>query len=924
MPDWTEHIRTRLAPLQLDPAREADITEELAQHLDERYAELERSGKTQEDAHRSAIAELLEPDVLTERLQPLKQAHSPPPLPSPSRTKDSFASTLWLDLRYALRALRKQPRFAAAVVATLALGIGANTAIFSLVNATLLTRLPVPDRERLAYVMRADGGTFAFPRYAALRDGTQMLDGLAAWGGIVVSMNAGDAAELVQGYIVTGNFFDVMRPGQAARGRLLTSADDVTPRAHPVAVISHDFWQTRFGGRDDVIGADIRLNDNTFTLVGVAPAGFPGPRAGAAAGDLYVPMMMQAIVRPPRAGFSGEQDPDLLRDAVSSWLLAVGRLKSGVTAEQARAELAALATNFARATDPEPRVWDVAVTPVDVDNSPQRNRMRSIAWLLGATVAAVLLIACANIANLLLTKAASRRLEFAVRLAMGASRGRLVRQLLAESLLMSLAGGAIGIALAIGLAAAFQAAPPPPGALPVAVDFAIDTRVLAFTLALSVLTGLVFGVVPALKASRPSLVPALKDSSFDTDERGRRVDVKKPLVVAQVALSLILLIAAGLFVRGLNAAREIDLGFDADRLVTAPLDVNLLRYTTAQGREFYRQVLERVEALPGVEVATVARVAVLAGSGRTVGFMVEGREPPSDDFFQREGAAVVTTRPDLINANVVGPRFFETLGIALLRGRDFGAADIDGAPLVTIINDAVARRHFGDADPLGQRVSFTGAAGPWQTIVGVVRDSKYAELEEQELPVAYMPLAQNHETGMTLYVRGSVPPPSLIGGIRRSIQEIEPALPVANIRPVSDTIGTALYSARMSTWLLGAFGALALVLAAVGIYGVLSFSIASRTREIGIRLALGAGTRNVFEVVLRDGLVLVGIGVALGVVGALATGRMLAGFLYGVSAADAATYVAATAILVAVALAACVIPARRAIRMDPMAALRYE
>jgi predicted permease len=924
MPDWSEQIRARLADLRLESAREAEVVEELSQHLDERYEELKRAGALDAEAHRAALAELLEPDVLEQRMQPLKQAKSPLPLP-PQNADYSWLASSWLDLRYAVQSLRKQPRFTIAIVLTLALGIGANTAIFSLVNATLLARLPVPERERLVYVTRGDGGTFAYPHYEALRNGSEMLDGLAAWGEIVVSMNADDAAELVQGYIVTGNFFDVMRVGPG-RGRLLTAADDATPGAHPVVVISDAFWQTRFAGRDDAIGADVRLNDHTFTIVGVAPAGFEGPSVGGT-GAVYVPMMMQPIVRPPRAGFSGEQNPDLLRDT-RSWLLAVGRLKDGVTAEQAQPELAALSTNYARVAYPPAaaaRAANAIVVPVDDLDTPQRGQMRSIAWLLGGTVAIVLLIACANIANLLLTKAASRRLELAVRLAMGASRARLIRQLLAESVLMALAGGALAVALALAVAAAFRAVPPPAGALPVAVGFSIDARVLAFTLALSVLTGLVFGMVPALKASRPSLVPALKDSSFDTDARGRRMDVQKPLVVAQVALSLMLLIAAGLFVRGLDAARQIDLGFDAQRLVTAPLDINLLRYTTAQGREFYGRALERVEALPGAEAAAVARVAVMTGNARTIGnFMVEGREPPPDGNFQREGAPVGAPGQSFINANVVSPGFFETLGIGLLRGRDFAMTDVEGAPLVAVINESAARRHFADADPLGLGVSFAGAAGPWRTIVGVVRDSKYADLGEQGLPVVYVPLAQNHETGMTLYVRGSVPPESLVAGVRREIQSLAPALPLSDVRPMTDTIGTALYSARASTWLLTGFGALALALAVIGIYGVLSFAIASRTRELGIRLALGAGAKSLFNMVVRDGLVLVALGVACGVAGALVAGRMVAGFLYGVSPADAATYAAVTAILAAVALVACAIPARRAMRMDPMAALRYQ
>ncbi len=922
MPDWSEQVRARLASLRLDAAREADVVEELSQHLDERYDELKRGGASGDDAHRMALEELLAPDVLTERMQPLKQAQSPPPLPSLS-AGSTWAASVWLDLRYAVRSLRKQPRFAIAIVLTLALGIGANTAIFSLVNATLLTPLPVADRDRLAYVAIAASGATSYPRYEALRDGNRTFAGLAAWGGIAVSFDAGDSPELVEGYIVTGNFFDVMRI-DAARGRLLSPADDMTPGAHPVAVISHELWRTRFGGRDDVVGRDVRLSGHVFTIVGVAPPNFPGPRVGTV-GHLYVPMMMQPFVRPPSAGYAGEQDPDLLRNP-RGWLSMVGRLQDGVPPEQATADLAALLAGPARDTQPAAPTGPVNVVRIDEESTPQRQEASSIAWLLGATAAVVLLIACANIANLLLTKGAARRLEFAVRLSMGASRGRLVRQLIAESLLMALLGGAVGVGLASMVATVFRAAPPPAGTLPLAVDFAIDWRVLVFTFTLSVLTGILFGLAPALKASRPSLVPALKDSRFEADWRGRRIDVKKPLVVAQVALSLMLLIAAGLFVRGLDAARAIELGFDADRLVTAPLNINLLRYTTTQGRDFYRDVIERVEALPGVESASLARVAVMAGGSRMVGWSVQGREEPSADQASQVGGPPFALPRILINANVVGPSFFATLGISHIAGRDFDGRDVAEAPQVAIINEAAAKLHFPGTDSLGARVSFRGpaAAGPWYEIVGVVGNSKYADLTENELPVVYMPLAQNHETGMTLYVRTAGPPSSLLGPIRREIQALQPALPVVDVRVMEDTIGRALYAASMSTGLIAAFGALALLLAAVGIYGVLSFSIASRTHEIGIRLALGAGARQVFNVVLRDGLVLVGMGIALGLGGALALGRTLAGFLFGVSPADSATYVAVIAILGAVAFVACAIPARRAMRMDPMAALRYQ
>jgi predicted permease len=470
------------------------------------------------------------------------------------------------DLRYAVRMLRKQPGFTLAAVLTLALGIGANTAVFSLVNATLLQRLPVADREHLLYIYRGNiGGVVSYPQFAALRDYNRSFEGLAGWGGISASFNAGDSAELVPGVIVTGNFFDVLgvRP---PRGRLLSPSDDVTPGAHPVAVIAYDFWQTRFGGRPEVIGREIRLNGHVFTIVGVAPAGFPGPQLGMMR-QVYVPMMMQAIMRPPRARYFAEMDPDLLKNATNSWIFGVGRLKRNVTIEQARPELDAIIAEFFRTRvkmPPGASPPRLSMVPVDEGNAGQRQQIRSAALLLGGVAGAVLLIACANIANLLLSRTAGRQRELAVRLALGASRSRLVQQLLTESVCLSLAGGTMGAALAWALVGAFKAAPPPPGALPIAFDFSIDQRVLLFALLLSCVTGIVFGVVPALSASRPVLVPALKGATGSGAGRGMRLDLKKALVVAEVALSVLLVIAAGLFVRSLHTTRAIDPGIDVD------------------------------------------------------------------------------------------------------------------------------------------------------------------------------------------------------------------------------------------------------------------------------------------------------------------------------------------------------------------------
>ncbi len=565
----------------------------------------------------------------------------------------------------------------------------------------------------------------------------------------------------------------------------------------------------------------------------------------------------------------------------------------------------------------------VTLVPFEEGNLPQREELRMIALLLGGVVGAVLLIACANIANLLLSRTASRQRELAVRLALGASRARLVRQLLTESVLLSLAGGVAGVVLAWGIGQAFQAAQPPPGALPLNIDFSIDRRVLLFAFALSGFTGIVFGVAPAFRASRPELVPALKDVETAGVERRARLDLKRVLVVAEVALSLLLLIVGGLFVRSLQAARAIDPGIDIERLVSAPLTINLLRYTSDQGRAFYQQLVERVERLPGVESASVARVAVLGGSSRVLSLHVEGRND-THDHMQSEGGRAASGDRRVVNANIIGPRFFPTLGIRLVAGREFTDADSATAPLVVILNETAARTHFPGANPSASRISVDGPQGPWRQIVGVVRDSAYGSLADGGVPVAYLPLTQNHETGMTLYVRASVPPASLAAGIRREIQALEPNLPVPNIQTMPETIGNSLYTARMGAWLLGVFGGLALLLAAVGIYGVLSFSISRRTREMGIRMALGAERSGVFMLVVRDGMWLVGIGMVLGMASGIAAARSVATLLYGIPASDPVTFAAPLVILLAVALIACALPAGRAVRVNPISALRHE
>jgi predicted permease len=926
MPDWTPELRARLAPLALAPAREAEIVEELTSHLDERFEEL-CLVHPPDEARRQALAELDADGQLAPRLAALRQARQPAPPPPPGAARGRLAGDLWQDLRYAARMLSAMPGFSLAAILTLALGIGANTAVFSLINTTLLARLPVPDVDELYVATRGSfGSVFSYPTYVDLRDRNDVFTDLMAFGGITASLNADAETDLVGGAIVTGNYFDVLgvRP---AVGRLLTPEDDEVVMGHPVAVIGHGFWQQRFGGRPDIVGTDVALNGHRFTIVGVTPRGFEGAQIGVTR-RFYVPMMMQPLMRPPRAGYAGEMDPDLLNRRDNNWLFPIGRLRPGVTPAQAEASLTALAQSIAttlpnvntRPASARPEV--VTLTPLALGDPRSRAEIASAAFLLAGVVGAVLLIACANVANLLLSRAAARRGEIALRLALGAGRGRLVRQLLTESVLLALAGGGGGLVLAAGLGAAYRAAPPPAGALPLALDFSIDARVLLFTLGLSVATGLLFGLAPALGASRAGPLSALK--AGEIDQRSRRANARSVLVVVQVAVSLALLVAAGLFVRSLQRAQAVDPGFDADRLVAARLDVNLLRYTTAQGRDFYNRVIESVEALPGVESASVARMGLLPGGGRTVSLHVEGRGG-SDNAMTSEGGGAVAVQPEISAANVVGPRYFDTLGIPLLGGRDFGDGDTASSPPVAIINETLAARDFTGEDPVGRRISLQGPDGPWIEIVGIAADAKYANIGEAPTPVVYTLIVQNHETGVTLLVRAATSEPEgLVGPIRHAIRALEPNLPVTSIEQGRDRVGASLYPARMGAWLLSAFGLLALTLAAVGVYGVLAFSIARRRREMGIRLALGADARRIVRLVVGEGMTLVGIGVGIGLAAALAGARALESFLYGTGAWDAVTFAAMPALLVLVALAACLVPALRAVAVDPTVTLRSE
>jgi len=837
--------------------------------------------------------------------------------------------SFWQDLRYAVRMLLKSPAFTAIAVLSLALGIGANTSIFSFVNAVLLKPLPVTEPERLVSVFNSRRANpydvSSYPDYVDYRDKNEVFSGITAFSFAAVSLNSDDQTEALPGLIVTGDYFDVLGV-RAAMGRTFLPEEDRTPGAHPVAIIGYGLWQRRFAADRNIVGKQLLLNGQSFTVVGVAPANFNGTEAGQTK-DIYLPMMMQAVVRPPSSGYSGEMNPDPLSKRSHGWLNVIGRLKPGVTIEQAQAGIQTLAKQLEQAYPQTNRDKTATLYPVSKGDPRQRGTLLSVAGLLMSVVGLVLLIACANVANLLLARASTRRREIGIRLALGASRGRLIRQLLTESMLLSALGGAVGLLLAVWMVDALRNYTPD-NFFPFVFDFNLDARVLLFTLLLSVLTGLIFGIAPALQASNPDLVNALKDEAMMLPGKGsrRHFSLRNLLVVAQVALSLVLLIGAGLFLRSLQHAQQIDPGFNPENALVMRLNTNLLRYTKPQGQEFYRQVIERIEALPGVQSATLTSAPPLNGSRHQTSVVVEGQEGgDSSSATSSAGAgAIAESRRNTTLTSSIGLRYFETLQIPLLRGREFTTQDREGAPGVAVVNETFVKRYLAGQDPIGKRIRLSGAKDPWLEVVGLARDSKYLTLGEAPAPFVYQPIAQRYESGVSLIMHTKTDPTNFLAPVRREVQAIEKNLPITDIRPMTELLGNSLYAARMGAGLLGVFGLLALLLAAVGLYGVMAYSVTRRTREIGIRMALGAQKSDVLRLVLYEGMALVGVGILLGLLGAFALTRLLASFLYGVSTTDPSTFISIAVFLAAVALLASFIPARRASKVDPMIALRYE
>ncbi len=822
--------------------------------------------------------------------------------------------SLLQDLRYGIRTMVKHPALNAVAVIALALGIGANTAIFSVINALLLQPLPgVADPDKLAAVYTSDFSSSrysssSFPDYIDFRDQSDLFSGLAAFtDSTPINLGVGEGTERINGGLVTGNYFSVLGINPQL-GRALTPEDDRI-ESPPAAVLSHHLWQDRFGSDQNIIGKTVSLNNQGFTVVGIAPEDFKGVRLEASPA-LWVPMAKIAQLQ-------GSPTPILTRRG-ARWLNIIGRLNPEATAEQAQAQIQTIAaqlaaaypdTNLGTLQQPDqPRPMSVIPASVAMVNPNTREETERFVRLLMIVVGVVLLIACANVANLLLARARGRQKEIAVRLALGASRRRIIRQMLTESVFLSLVGGAAGLLVAVWMTELLSTFDQLSSFA--ALEINVNGRVLVFTLIVSVLTGIIFGLAPALQASRPDLVPALKDSQGRERFAHRRFGLRGLLVVFQVVLSMVLLIGAGLFLRSLQKAYTTDLGFALNNALLATIDLSSQGYNEAQGRDFYKQLLERVEALPGVESASMAAYIPVNINGSRDSVSVEGYEPrPNEDME--------------LNINTVGQDYFETMGISLQAGRAFTEQD-RSSPQKAVINEAMAELYWPGQNAVGRRIRVGDSRSPYLEIIGVARTGKYRNFREQPLPYIYLPYDNQYRARMTLVIRATADPGTILPAMRSEVQRLNKNVPIYNVKTLTEHLGVALARERMVATLVGLFGLLALLLAAVGIYGLMAYSVTERIREIGIRMALGANKRNILFLVLGQSLLLSGIGLAVGVAFTLIFTRLIAGLLYEISPTDSVSFVSAALSLTGVMLLASYIPARRATKVDPMVALRYE
>ncbi len=793
--------------------------------------------------------------------------------------------TLLQDLRYAIRLLLKKPGFTAVVVITLALGIGANTAIFSVVNGVLLQPLPFKDAHRLVAVREFNPRSFnepigaSFPDFKDWKEQNEVFQYMAGFTGQSLTLTGEDEPLRVNGQSVSSTFFPMLE-AEPVLGRVFLP-DEEKPGHAKVVVLSDGFWQRRFGGDPAMLGRTLTLDGSPYTVVGVMGAGFRFLRDV----DLWTPLDVPAPLQRMRG---------------ARFLQVVAKLKPETSLEQARAGMTTLAQQLESEYSQSNSGWGVSLVSLQEKVVGNVKQGLLVLW---AAVGFVLLVACANVANLLLTRGATRQKEFAIRVALGAGRRRMIQQLLTESILLALIGGGLGLLLSLWGVDALRAMSP--SNLPRIEDIGIDRSVLGFTLIVSLIAGLLFGLAPLRQTTRVDLQETLKEG-VGSGLRTRRL-LRGALVVSEIALSLILLIGAGLLGRSFLAMLSVDRGFRTENLMTMELSLPQYKYRQEpQQTEFFKTLLQRVEGLPGLRSAALTSVLPLSSNNSKNAFTVEGRE---------------STDKDWANLRIISPDYFRAMAIPLLNGRPFAGSDASVAPHVVIINELMARRFWPDQDPVGKRILF-GDSGP--TIVGVVGNIKHSGLEAEIEPEMYIPFLQQPVRSMVLVARAESVPIALVGPLRELVQSIDKDQPVENFRTMEEVVSRSVAQPRSLTIILSVFATLALALAAVGVYGVVAFSVTQRIHEVGIRMALGAQPSDILRLLLGEGMSLAVIGVAAGLLGSFAVTRAISGMLYRVSATDPITFVVISLLLTGVALAASFIPARRAMRVDPMVALRHE
>jgi predicted permease len=911
MPDWKQEISRRLDNLQIDPARKANIVEELNQHLEDRYEELLSAGSSEAEARRTILEELEGSELFAAALPSSMRRSSqstPPPAGMPS---GSLLSDLLRDVRYGLRSMGRGPAFTFFAVLTLALGVGASTTVFTVVNTLLLHPLPARDPSRLVCLYATDlkghkqSGSLLPISYANLRDYQARNTVFSSLGGfsapMVMTLTEKTGSERFFGQLVTQGYFNSLGI-TPAKGRFFLPQEISAPGSMPVAVLSYGAWKFRFNGAPDVIGKILDINGTSFTVVGVAPQAFLGISA-VFGPDVWLPATMAQQVLPAPM-------QDVLRDRGKPLFQTVARLKSGVRRSQAEASLEPLAASLRQQYPDANGGHTISVQPITTALYSSTGGERGLAFVSTALlviVGLVLLIACSNVANLLMAHAAARRQEIAVRLAIGASRGRLLRQLLTESVLLGMFGGIAGLGIGYEGCRFLWSFRPPEVARNL-VDPKLDGTVLLFALLLSLATGLIFGIAPSLRASKTGLVDSLKEEKHVAGLAGPSARFQKTLLSGQVALSLVSLIAASLFLRAVERAYDINPGFDDKHLAVFMMSPEQVGYDASRLKDFHREVTDRVARIPGIAAVSLASNMPFWSSASR-GILIEGQEQER----KSETTSTVT--------NTVDVDYFKTMSIPLVQGRTFTDADQSGSLPVVIINENLARRYWPNGNAIGQHLRLTGDNTTRQ-IVGVVKTSNYTTLGEAPQPCLYVPMGQNPGSDAILYVRTAGNPSLVLEPVQRAIRELDSKVEVTDIRTGGKIMDQVLWNARIVLGMLGVFGLLALALASVGLYGILAYSVSGRRREIGVRMALGASRAAVLRLVLRQGMILVCIGAGIGLALALFIGRAFSKMLFGLSPADPLSLIGATAALILVAMLACYLPALAASRMDPMRALR--